>query len=58
VGIARSLAHDLPELEKLRRTLRERMLASPLMDAPRFACDIENAYRKMWQEWNEKGHQP
>lgn len=58
VGIARSLAHDLPELEKLRHTLRERMLASPLMDAPRFARDVENAFRKMWQEWNENGHRP
>jgi predicted O-linked N-acetylglucosamine transferase (SPINDLY family) len=35
----------------LRRTMRERMMASPLMDAQHFARDIEAAYRTMWQAW-------
>jgi len=29
------------------------MLASPLMDAPSFARDIEAAYRKMWSRWRQ-----
>jgi predicted O-linked N-acetylglucosamine transferase (SPINDLY family) len=27
------------------------MQASPLMDAPRFARNIEAAYRQMWRNW-------
>ena len=51
VGIVTTLAGDLPRLAGLRRTLRERMKQSPLMDAPKFADDIENAYREMWHTW-------
>ena len=47
------LARDIPRLAELRRTLRSQMEASPLMDAPRFARDIESAYRGMWQQWCE-----
>ena len=31
--------------------LRQRAERSPLMDAPRFARNIEAAYRTMWQRW-------
>jgi protein O-GlcNAc transferase len=51
VSIATGLAKDLPQLAELRRTLRSRMQGSPLMDAPRFARNIEAAYRRMWQDW-------
>jgi predicted O-linked N-acetylglucosamine transferase (SPINDLY family) len=34
--------------------MRARMLASPLMDAPGFARDMETAYRKMWHAWCTK----
>jgi predicted O-linked N-acetylglucosamine transferase (SPINDLY family) len=27
------------------------MQASPLMDAPRFAQNVEAAYRSMWERW-------
>jgi protein O-GlcNAc transferase len=54
VEIAAELAADLPRLKNLRSTLRQRMQASPLMNAPRFARNIEAAYRQMWQTWCEK----
>jgi protein O-GlcNAc transferase len=51
VQIATELASDLPRLTGLRRTLRARMQTSPLMDAPRFARNVEAAYRQMWRNW-------
>ncbi|HMD55024.1 MAG TPA: hypothetical protein VKJ65_10795, partial [Phycisphaerae bacterium] len=51
VEIAVELANDLPRLAKLRRTLRQRMESSPLMDAKRFARNVEAAYRDMWRKW-------
>ena len=49
VAIAAQLAGDLPRLQELRGTLRERMLRSPLMDARRFARNVELAYRQIWR---------
>ncbi len=51
VRIAVELAADLPRLTHLRSDLREKMRTSPLMDAPRFARDMEAAYRQMWRNW-------
>ena len=53
VQLAAELAADLPRLADLRATMRPRMLASPLMDAPRFARIVEGAYRELWQRWCE-----
>jgi predicted O-linked N-acetylglucosamine transferase (SPINDLY family) len=55
VRIALGLATDLPRLSQLRRTLRRRMQASPLMNAPRFARNVEAAYRHMWHTWCRQG---
>ncbi|HTV46887.1 MAG TPA: tetratricopeptide repeat protein [Phycisphaerae bacterium] len=51
VQIALKLASDLPRLAELRRTLRPMMKKSPLMDAKRFAQNVEAAYRGMWHKW-------
>ena len=51
IRIAVELANDLPRLGELRSTLRPRMRRSPLMDAPRFARNIEAAYRRMWEQF-------
>ncbi len=54
VRIARDLAADRPRLSALRAGLRERLRASPLMDAARFTRNLEAAYRKIWREWCEQ----
>ena len=54
VKTAGALAADVPRLAELRSTLRERMASSPLMDAPRFARNVEHAYREMWRAWCAK----
>jgi len=46
--IAAELAEDRARLAELRRSLRDRMQQSPLMDGDRFARHIEAAYRQMW----------
>ncbi len=51
VQIAVALAQDLSRLSQLRATLRDRVQASPLTNAPRFARNVEAAYRTMWQRW-------
>ncbi|SAL57292.1 TPR repeat-containing protein [Caballeronia cordobensis] len=51
VDIVSRLACDLPRLAHLRASLRARLEASPMMDAPRFTRHLEAAYRAMWQAW-------
>jgi protein O-GlcNAc transferase len=48
LAIATSLADDIDRLAQLRSTMRQRMRASALMDAPAFAHDVESAFRMMW----------
>jgi predicted O-linked N-acetylglucosamine transferase (SPINDLY family) len=54
VALAAQLAGDLPRLNELRQTLRQRMQGSPLMDGKRFATHMEQAFRQMWQRWCHK----
>lgn len=54
VRLAVEFARDEANITMLRKSLRTRMLASPLMDEPRFARDVEAAYRRMWRAWCER----
>ena len=54
VDINVGLARDVDWRQVLRKTLRERLSASTLMDAPRFVADLEAGYRQMWVEWCRK----
>jgi protein O-GlcNAc transferase len=51
IELAVRLANDRPRLAELRRSMRQRMRASPLMDGPSLARRIETAYRVMWRAW-------
>jgi predicted O-linked N-acetylglucosamine transferase (SPINDLY family) len=51
VGLARLWGADIPRLSELRRSLRGRMMESPLTDGRRFAQGMEAAYRQMWRTW-------
>lgn len=48
---ARIFASDLKALSVLRESLRNRLLESPICDAPRFAGNLEEAFRGMWRKW-------
>jgi predicted O-linked N-acetylglucosamine transferase (SPINDLY family)/predicted SAM-dependent methyltransferase len=50
---AAALARDVAGMRKLRKELRARMQASPLMDGTRFAGAVESAYRTAWNAWLE-----
>jgi len=53
VNIAVTLANDHERLKRLRVNLRERMINSPLLDGPRMARSLEDAFRGMWRRWCE-----
>ncbi len=46
-----ALGQDLPALARQRATLRAQMQASPLMDEPGFARQVEQAYAQMFARW-------
>ena len=51
--LARAVRHaaDTRALAELRHGLRERLLGSPLCDAPRFAGHLEQSMRALWRDW-------
>jgi len=48
------LAANLEKLKKIRLELRNMMCRSPLMNGPLFTHSLENAYRRMWENWANK----
>ena len=50
-AIALDWARDPARLAALRGSLRQRMVASPLMDAKQYARDVEAVFRQMWLKW-------
>jgi len=58
VAKAAAFAADRQALATLRANLRDRVLASKLFDAKRFARDLEDAFRGMWRVWCEKQNTP
>ena len=46
-------AGQIPELQQIRRALREMMLHSPLCDPARLAREVQTALRTMWRRWCE-----
>ena len=54
ISRAIALAGDKSHLAKLRATLRQQVLTSPLFDAPRFARNLENALWGMWQHYQDE----
>jgi len=51
VNKAVALARNAEALEKIRMSLRDRMMSSSLLDAVRFADELERGYREMWRQW-------
>ena len=51
VAMASELARDVDRLAQMRRSMRECLLASPVMDHRGFARNLEAAYRRMWRAW-------
>lgn len=53
IDLAARLLRDTAGLTALKRELRGRIEASPLMAAPRFARGVEAAFRTAWRAWCE-----
>lgn len=51
--IAARLAQQPDHLAELRRTMRDRLQSSLLLDAPRFTERVEGLYRQIWNEKRE-----
>jgi predicted O-linked N-acetylglucosamine transferase (SPINDLY family) len=54
IALASGLARDPERLAGLRRSLRRRMLASPVCQAPAFTAAQEILIRRMWRDWCER----
>jgi len=49
--LAAQMAQNSSRLKELRINLRELINSSPLIDAPRFARNLEQIYRCVWQNY-------
>ncbi len=53
VNKAIALAGNVEAIKNIRRTMRQRLGASPLCNAPQFTHNLELLYRSMWHRWCE-----
>ena len=51
IRLAAELATQPGRLAAMREGLRERFMASPVMDGQRYTRFVEQAYREMWRQW-------
>jgi predicted O-linked N-acetylglucosamine transferase (SPINDLY family) len=54
INAAQNLAENIDELRELRKTLRQRVIDSPICDGAQYARNVEIAYREMWRRWCTK----
>jgi protein O-GlcNAc transferase len=54
VDLAAALIRDADQLAALRRELRDRIEASPVMDLKQFTRDFEKLLRSAWRAWCER----
>ncbi|TVQ97083.1 MAG: glycosyltransferase [Desulfovibrionales bacterium] len=52
VDIALALANNKPKIDTYKKTLREKLLNSPLVDGPRFVTHLEEAFAEMFKASN------
>ena len=55
IDLAAGLAGDPARIAELRRTMRTRLAASPLLDRAGFARTLEAGYRGIWEAWCSGG---
>lgn len=55
VALATSLASDPERLQSIRRSLRDQMSRSSLLDGSGFTAKLESAFRSMWSTWCRQG---
>jgi predicted O-linked N-acetylglucosamine transferase (SPINDLY family) len=58
IDIAIRLASDRDRLAELRRTLRDKLIKSPICNGPGAARHFERALRAMWRKWCRDGDPP
>ena len=51
INLAIKMTTNINYLQGIRQGLRDKMLSSPLCNAPAFANDIENAYKAIWNKY-------
>ncbi len=58
IQIALDLARDRERLAHLRLSMRSRLAISRLCESPRFAQNLDRAFRRMWQSWCSRSVSP
>lgn len=51
IDLAVALASDLPRINNYRKTLRQRLMSSPVVDGKDMASAFDTALRQVWRQW-------